>query len=71
MKFSRLILFQLIAIVEFSYCKVNWTEMHEICGESHSDRIIGGTTAGLGSYPWIGHLGIMRHGENDDQFVLR
>lgn len=38
----------------------NWAKLNEICGMSVTDRIIGGTNAAIGQYPWIAHLGIMR-----------
>ena len=38
----------------------NWTEINEICGVSYANRIVGGTKAELGQFPWIAHLGIMR-----------
>lgn len=30
---------------------------HESCGQSIMDRIIGGTNASLGQYPWIARVG--------------
>jgi len=48
---------------------VNWSEINEYCGVSNSDRIIGGTTAGLGQYPWIVHIGLLRN--ENGQFLLR
>lgn len=38
----------------------NWTEINEICGASYANRIVGGSKAELGQFPWIAHLGIMR-----------
>lgn len=38
----------------------NWSEINEICGIAASDRIVGGSRATLGQFPWIAHLGIMR-----------
>lgn len=38
----------------------NWAEINEICGISYADRIIGGTKAELGQFPWIAHVGIVR-----------
>lgn len=38
----------------------NWSEINEICGFSDVNRIVGGTKAKLGQFPWIAHLGIMR-----------
>lgn len=38
----------------------NWSEINEICGISYADRIVGGTKAELGQFPWIAHIGIMR-----------
>ncbi|RZC35780.1 serine protease easter-like, partial [Asbolus verrucosus] len=39
----------------------NWHLIdHERCGESNSDRIIGGEMAHLGQYPWIARLGYIR-----------
>lgn len=40
--------------------KTNWSEINEICGTSYADRIVGGTRAELGQFPWIAHVGIMR-----------
>lgn len=35
----------------------NWPkEAEQVCGESHSDRIIGGGFAALGQYPWMARL---------------
>lgn len=31
-------------------------ELDQICGESYTDRIIGGKDAELGQYPWIARL---------------
>ncbi|CRL08180.1 CLUMA_CG021014, isoform A [Clunio marinus] len=47
----------------------NWTVLNEICGISYSDRIVGGSRASLGQFPWIAHLGIMRR-NNYDTFTL-
>jgi secreted trypsin-like serine protease len=41
----------------------NWTYINEICGVSYSDRIIGGTTARLGQYPWIAQIGMRSNNE--------
>lgn len=39
----------------------NWPMLnHERCGVSSSDRIIGGTNAPLGAYPWITRIGYRR-----------
>lgn len=38
----------------------NWAEINEICGISYADRIVGGTKASLGQFPWIAHVGIVR-----------
>lgn len=38
----------------------NWKEINEICGISYANRIVGGTKAELGQFPWMAHLGIMR-----------
>lgn len=40
--------------------KINWPEINEICGVSYANRIVGGTTAELGQFPWIAHLAILR-----------
>lgn len=46
--------------MEISIAAYNWTAVHEVCGISSSDRIIGGTAARLGQFPWIAHIGILR-----------
>lgn len=38
----------------------NWSKINEICGVSYADRIVGGTKAEVGQFPWIAHLGILR-----------
>lgn len=38
----------------------NWSEINKICGVSLPNRIVGGTKAELGQFPWIAHLGIKR-----------
>lgn len=38
----------------------NWAEINEICGISYADRIVGGTRASIGQFPWIAHVGIVR-----------
>lgn len=38
----------------------NWPEINEICGISYADRIVGGTRASIGQFPWIAHVGIVR-----------
>ena len=36
----------------------NWPhDVGDDCGVSYSDRIIGGTNAALGQYPWIARIG--------------
>lgn len=40
--------------------RTNWSEINEMCGISLENRIVGGTKAELGQFPWIAHLGIMR-----------
>lgn len=45
----------------------NWHLLdHEQCGESLSDRIVGGTEAALGQYPWMALLGFRDKTGNDD-----
>ncbi|EFA07557.2 spaetzle-processing enzyme [Tribolium castaneum] len=40
----------------------NWHLLdHEHCGESLSDRIIGGASATLGQFPWVARLGYQPH----------
>ena len=51
----------LVNLMKLISASINWTEINESCGISHSDRIIGGTTATLGQYPWIAHIGILRN----------
>lgn len=37
---------------------VDWTEdTDEECGITYTDRIIGGTNASLGQYPWLARIG--------------
>lgn len=60
------LVFWCFPLVLMNYCAVwadrgtNWSEINEICGISYADRIVGGTKAALGQFPWIAHLGIMR-----------
>lgn len=42
----------------------NWAEINEICGISYADRIVGGSKASLGQFPWIAHVGIVREYSN-------
>jgi hypothetical protein len=59
----------ILNLIKFISAFVNWTEINEHCGVSGSDRIIGGTTAELGQYPWIAHVGLLRN--ENGQFLLR
>ncbi|XP_070528707.1 spaetzle-processing enzyme-like isoform X1 [Cardiocondyla obscurior] len=44
----------------------NWLLLeHNSCGNSNSDRIIGGKNASLGAYPWIARLGYIIPGAGD------
>ena len=54
------LLILLAVLVEISIAAYNWTAVHEVCGISSSDRIIGGTAARIGQFPWIAHIGILR-----------
>lgn len=38
---------------------------HRKCGNSNSDRIIGGKNASLGAYPWIARIGYSKLGTHD------
>lgn len=38
---------------------------HRRCGNSNSDRIIGGKNASLGAYPWIARIGYSESGTDD------
>ncbi|KAL7013509.1 hypothetical protein ACKWTF_015432 [Chironomus riparius] len=51
----------LLSLIKLISASTNWSEINEHCGISHSDRIIGGTTAALGQYPWIAHIGLLRN----------
>jgi hypothetical protein len=43
----------------------DWEKIREICGQSNEDRIIGGSAAKIGQFPWIAHIGILRReGDN-------
>lgn len=64
--FQKLLLFNLL---KFITSFTNWAEINENCGISHSDRIIGGTTAALGQYPWIAHIGLLRN--ENGKYLLR
>lgn len=52
----------ILAIISDAKCEIGglqkkWPkEYDEVCGESYSDRIIGGANATLGQYPWIVRL---------------
>jgi hypothetical protein len=59
MKFSPIFLL-IPTLATLSLANTNWTEINEICGVSHTDRIIGGTKAALGQYPWIAHIGLLK-----------
>jgi len=44
----------------------NWNLLdQEGCGNSNSDRIIGGMNASLGAYPWIARLGYENNVEKE------
>lgn len=64
--FQELFFFNLLKLITSS---TNWNEINENCGISHSDRIIGGTTAALGQYPWIAHIGLLRN--ENGKYLLR
>ena len=67
-QFNVKILF-LLNLIKLMTASINWSGINENCGISHSDRIIGGTTAALGQYPWIAHIGLLRN--ENGQFFLR
>lgn len=51
-----------IAIAKDYRSHVNWPkDMEEVCGESNSDRIIGGEEAKLGQFPWMAQLAFRRY----------
>jgi hypothetical protein len=35
----------------------NWPDTADVCGLSYSDRIIGGSMASMGAFPWIAQIG--------------
>lgn len=57
------IIFYLVGILFVKKCAgdirnhPNWPKhVEEMCGETHSDRIIGGQTAKIGQFPWMAKL---------------
>ncbi|KAG5667888.1 hypothetical protein PVAND_015854 [Polypedilum vanderplanki] len=52
-------------LTEIANGKTNWTRINDVCGVSHGDRIIGGTKAALGQYPWVAHIGLLKQERND------
>lgn len=62
-------IFVSVAILSVAFAAVDWKEVNEICGISNNDRIIGGTAASLGQFPWIAHIGILRR--DGDNVTLR
>ena len=63
MKVSQILIRKIFLLIflKIASATVNWSEINENCGISHSDRIIGGSTAALGQYPWIAHIGLLRN----------
>lgn len=49
-----------VAFFGVALAAFDWSEIREICGQSNEDRIIGGSEAKLGQFPWIAHIGILR-----------
>lgn len=64
------IIFHLVGILFVNKCAgdfrnhPNWPrDADEICGETNSDRIIGGQTAAIGQFPWMAKLVFRNLGE--------
>lgn len=69
-KFLKMIWLKISLYIGFCWCQMaaalnirdhqNWPhDMDNECGISYTDRIIGGTNASLGQYPWLARLAYM------------